>query len=204
MKTLRNAIGAILFLPMTSFGAAGMFDQFLIVSTGTSTYYDIDAVTGNPDFQGSALGTFLNTDTLQLGGQGKSYKNNFTDVTGMLLSYRLYSGAPSGSFQSLNYAFQSNLVAPGDQQWGTDVAGANGTAFFTSNLLTGLANGTYTLELYSSITTNGVNEASTVFNNNGGNNFTATFTVIPEPSRALLLGLGLFGLIMRRRRGAID
>jgi len=200
MKALRNALAAVLFLPLTGFGAAGMFDQFLIVSTGSSTYYDIGAVTGNPDFQGSALGTFLNTDTLQLGGQGKSYKNNSTDVTGMLLSYRLYSGAPSGAFQSLNYAFQSNLVTPGDQQWGTDVAGANGSAFFTPNLLTGLANGTYTLELYSSITTNGVNEASTVFNNNGGNNYTATFTVIPEPSRVLLIAVGLIGLAFRRRR----
>lgn len=178
-----------------------MFDQFIIVNTGSSAYLDIGATTGNPDFQGTNLGDFTSGGSLLLGGQGKSYKNGSSDVTGMALYYRVWQGSAGGAFTPLNYAFQSNLVTPGDQQWGSDVAGANGTAFFTGNLLTGLSAGSYSLEVYSQISTNGQDGASNpTVNNNGGNNFIATFSVVPEPSRALLLILGLSLVFTRRRR----
>jgi hypothetical protein len=180
---------------------AGIFDSFGIVRTTTNTYYDIGASTVNADFQGANLGTFdVTTDNLQLGGQTKTFKNSGTDVTGARIWYRIWSGTESGSFTNLNYAFQLNLVAPGDQQWGTDVAGSNLTAFYTSNLLTGLSNGNYTLEVYTEISTNGVNASPTIASNNSGNNFEATFSVIPEPSTYALLAGGLVGLMMLRRR----
>ncbi|MBL9115934.1 MAG: PEP-CTERM sorting domain-containing protein [Verrucomicrobiaceae bacterium] len=197
MKLVYSAFAAILLAPLTSFGAAGMFDQFVIVNTTGNTYYDIGATTGNPDFQSSSLGTFTNADTLRLGGQGKSYKNNGTDVTGMQLWYRVYEGVtPVGGFTNLDYFFKSNIGGGGDQEWGTDT----GSPSYTSNFLTGLLNGTYTVEVYSTINTNGVNEAFTVYNSNGSNNFKASFTVVPEPSRAVLLLGGLGVLVMRRRR----
>ncbi len=187
-------------LPLSGYGSAGMFDQFVIVNTGSSTYFDIGAVTGNPDFQGTNLGDFTSGGSLLLGGQGKSYKNGTSDVTGMALYYRVWQGSPGGAFTPLNYAFQIN-IGGGDQQWGSDVAGANSTAFFTGNLLTGLSAGGYSLEVYSQISTNGQDGAlNPTVNNNGGNNFIASFSVVPEPSRALLGIMGLVLLITRRRR----
>jgi hypothetical protein len=179
-----------------------MFDQFIIVNSGTNTYYDIGATTANADFQGASLGSFTTSGSLLLGGQGKSFKNNFSDVTGMSLFYRVWQGIPGGSFNQFNYAFQINNVGSisGDQQWGSDVAGSNGTAFYTGNLLTGLATGTWNLEVFSQITTNGVNTTNPISNNNGTANFTATFAVVPEPSRILLLFAGVAAMLMRRRR----
>lgn len=183
-----------------------MFDQFIIVNSGTNNYYDIGATTTNPDFQGASLGSFTTSGSLLLGGQGKSFKNNFSDVTGMSLFYRVWQGSPGGSFNQFNYTFQSNLgTGPSpdfsvNQQWGSDVAGSNGTAFYTGNLLTGLATGTWNLEVFSQITTNGVNTANPISNNNGTANFTATFAVVPEPSRTLLLFAGVAAMLMRRRR----
>lgn len=199
MKFARFLLLSVLF-PLSGFGAAGMFDQFVIVNTGSSTYYDIGAATGNPDFQGTNLGSYTTSNSLVLGGQGKSYKNGGSNVTGMRLYYRLWQGTASGSFSQLGYNFQIDNVAGvgGDQQWGTDVAGSNGTAFDTGNLLTGLASGFWNLEVYSEISTNG----GPIANNNGGSNFTATFSVlpVPEPSRAILLLLGGVGILSRRRR----
>lgn len=186
-------------LPLSGYGAAGMFDQFIIVNTGPVAYYDIGAATGNPDFQGTNLGDFTSGGSLVLGGQGKSYKNGASDVTGMALYYRVWQGSPGGAFTPLNYAFQIN-IGGGDQQWGSDVAGANGSAFFTGNLLTGLSEGDYSLEVYSQISTNGLDGAlNPTVNNNSGNNFIASFSVVPEPSRMLLVFMG-FALVFTRRR----
>ena len=185
-----------------SFGAAGMFDQFLFTTTTGSaplSFYDIGATTGNPDFQGNDLGVYSVGDSLFVGGQQKSFKNNGTDVFSHGLAWRVYSGSPSGSFTTVNMPFQFD-IGGGDQQWGGDSQGAHSDPIEVStNVLQGLAPGSYTLDVYSFITTNGVNESATVFNNVGGNNYQATFTVIPEPSAALLGGLGLIGLLRRRR-----
>lgn len=187
-----------------SFGAAGIFDSFAIVNTVSNTYFDVGAVTLNPEFQGANLGSFTaGLDNLKLGGQTKTYKNSGTDVTGAGIFYRVWTGSPSGSFNALAYTFQIDNVGgtPGDQQWGTDVAGGfAGPAYYTSNILTGLSNGTYNLEVYTRITTNGVNAASEIFNNNGGSNYTATFTVVPEPGTGLLFAIGLTALVVLRRR----
>jgi len=187
-----------------SYGAAGIFDSFAIVNTASSSFYDVGASTANPDFQGFDLGEFTaGVDNLQLGGQTKTFKNNGSDVTSAAIFYRVWSGSPSGSFASLNYTFQIDNVGgtPGDQQWGTDAAGVfGGPAYYTSNLLTGLSNGAYNLEVYTRITTNGVDAATEIFNNNGGSNYSATFTVVPEPATWALLAGGLTALVVFRRR----
>lgn len=190
-------------LPLSGYGSAGMFDQFIIVNTGSNAYYDIGATTGNPEFQGTNLGDFTSGGSLLLGGQGKSYKNGASDVTGMQLYYRVWQGSAGGAFSQLNYAFQINNVGSvsGDQQWGTDVAGSNASAFYSGNLLTGLSAGNYSVEVYSQIATNGLGGAiNPTVNNNSGNNFIASFTVVPEPSRALLVIMGLGLVFVRRRR----
>ncbi|MEO5714548.1 MAG: hypothetical protein ABIT37_13765 [Luteolibacter sp.] len=201
---LRNLIAAIgLLASGTSFGAAGMFSQFVFTTTsGTTplTFYDIGAVTGNPDFQGSNLGTFTVGSNYYLGGQQRSYKDNGTDVTGHGISWRVYSGSPSGSFATVAMPFQFNTGVNNDQQWGGDSQGSNADPIeISTNILAGLPNGTYTLEVFTFITTNNVNEAATVFNNVGGSNYQASFTVIPEPASAMLGILGSV-LLLRRRK----
>ncbi len=127
-----------------------------------------------------------------------------TNATGGFKCFRrtVLEAIPLDKVRSNGYAFQidNHGGTPGDQQWGTDVAGSNGSAFYSANVLTGLANGVYSLEVYSQITTNGVDAANPIKNDNGGANFTATFTITPEPSRAVLSLLGLGLICLRRRR----
>lgn len=209
MKLLRTLLALAALSPISSFGAAGMYDQFVFLTTnsGPLAFYDTGASTVNPNFQGSNLGTFNRfVDTLQLGGQQKSFKNGGTDVTSHSTFWRITELA--GAFTQVSMPFQWNfgdggapagLNNPGDQQWGGDTQGANGNPLeISSNVFAGLLNGTYTLEVYSQITT--TSPADTLFTNNGGANYKATFTLVPEPSRAMFLGFGLAGLIFRRRR----
>lgn len=211
MKTTRILLALAVLLPAIGHGAAGMYDQlvFTSVNGGALAFYDTAATTANPDFQGTSLGTFNRaTDTLAIGGQEKSYKNNSTDVTSHSLWWRITELA--GGFTSVAMPFQwnngdigapGNLNNAGDQQWGGDIQGANGSPIeISGNVLSGLLNGAYTLEVYSQITTNNVNEVPVISTNNGGANFKASFTLVPEPSRAMLLGFGLTGLLFRRRR----
>ncbi len=166
------------------FAGAGIFDSFAYVNANGSgnTFYDLDAATMNVDFSGANLGSFSpGSADLFLGGQIKTFKNNGTNVTGATINYRIYPvGAPSGAFTPIAYSFQINDVGgvSGDQQWGTDINGSN----FTDNavnILSGatLAAGTYSLEVYVEITTDGVNAPSNIFDNNGGSNYIATFEV---------------------------
>jgi len=198
---MKKTILTLTFASMSSaaFGAAGIFDSYLFTSTnGTSpaVFYDIGATTGNPDFDNANLGTFDVGDTLQIGGQQKSYKNNGTDVTAHTLFYKI----DGGSFQTVALNFQTNEPTAGDQQWGGDIEGANGTFTVSSDILNGLSSGNYVLTVYSTITTNGTDADTTIFNNNGTKNYTASFTVVPEPSSAALLGLGGVALLFRRRK----
>lgn len=172
--------------------ATGIFESYgiLKINSSTNTYYDMQAVTANPDFQGANLGTFNATvgNTLTLAGaEIKTWKDNGGDVTGGKFDYRVYqTGDTPGAFSEITLNWVANL-AGSDQKWDNTTANIN--------LLTGLANGNYTLEVYAYATSNQGNPVS----NNGGANYKATFTVIPEPTAALLGGLGLLGLLRRRR-----
>ena len=173
------------FSYVSSFAGAGFYDSFAI---GNGTFYDLGSTTGLTDFDGANLGTFdISTGTLFIGGQSKTFKNNGSDVTGVAIFYRFYQGAASGTFTQINYSFQWNegdpgapagLGSVGDQQWGTDVQGANG-ADGAVDILNGatLSTGTYTLEVFMRVTTNGVDAAAEIFDNNGGSNYIATFEV---------------------------
>ena len=203
MKSL-SAIAATILLGIgPAFGAAGMFNQFVFTTTNTSapqTFYDVGATTGNPDFQGANLGTFTVGATYYLGGQQRTFKDNGSDVTSSGVAWRVYSGSPSGAFTTVPMPFQFNTGVNNDQQWGGDTQGSNGSPIeISTNILSGLTNGTYTLDVYTFITTNGVNASSTILNNVGGNDYKATFTVIPEPTSALLGFIGSLGLLRRRR-----
>ncbi len=195
------AIVAAPVIPMAAHGAAGIYDELLWVTTtapfayGTSTFSEIDSDNSNlfgaAEFDGANLGIFTVGEDLYLTGQQKSFKNNGTDVSAHTLFWSLDGGT---TFNTLGYGFQSDLGG-GNQQWGADNTGG-----LTSNILSGLTAGNYTLSVWSTITTDGADSAPiTIFNNKGGANYNATFSVIPEPSAALLGGLGVLALLRRRR-----
>ena len=175
--------------------ATGVFGGYIVlnINGGGSQFFKLEnpADTVTPTFGGN-LGTFdpaVNSLFLT-GGEADTFKNGTSDVTAAFLNYRIYTGAPAGSFANLNLPFNSDL-GNGDQKWQTTSA--------NNNLLTGLANGTYTLEVFVNSNTNEGDQ----FLNAGGANYKATFTVVPEPATvSLLAGPALLGawFYARRRR----
>lgn len=200
MKSSHAILLSVLLGSGTSFGAAGTFDELIWTTTVSpfayvsSSFNEIDSdatnLFGATEFHGSNLGTFNLGSQLYLAGQQKSFKNNGTDVTAHTLFWSLDGGTTSNA---LSYGFQADLGG-GDQRWGSDHVGG-----LTSNILSGLTPGNYTLSVWSTISTNGTDAPTTIFNNRGGLNYNASFTVIPEPSAALLGGIGALALLRRRR-----
>ena len=149
-------------------GDAGIFESYAVlnINGAGNVYYDLQATTGNPDFQGADLGTF-NSGTESLvfaGGEVKTWKNGDADVTGSKMFYRISSGTPSGVFQNLALGFQQDLGF-GDQKWGT-VSGSQ-------NIIQGLPIGTYMIEVYSVAYTN----KGEKYSSNSGANYRAYFTI---------------------------
>lgn len=192
MKTRALIALTVLSAINLSHAASGIFESYGIIKINASTaqYYDMQAATVNPDFQGASFGTFDTTvgNTLTLvGGEIKTFKNGGSDVTGAFFDYRVFKvGDTPSSFTEFSLPFNSDLGG-GDQKW--DKTNQN------VDILTGLSNGNYTLEVFARATsTDGPH-----FSNNGGSNYTASFTVVPEPTSAALGLLGA-GLLLRRRR----
>jgi len=166
-----------------SLAGSGIFEGYAVLNAGSgTTYYDLNGTaqntqTGNADFNGSYLGSFVPGGSLIFqGGQLKTYKNSGCDVTNAKINYRVYpAGLPSGTFTTLNLAFDQNLPTPGDQQWTS--------TGYTNNLLTGLTPGDYVVEVYGSseyqFCGNGTNYYS-----DGGLNYKATFRVASAVSTA--------------------
>lgn len=196
-----------------SFGATGVFGSYVGINAngGGNTFYGAQQPGSNflTAFHGLNLGTFnnVNGDTLVLsGGELLTFKNSGGDVTGAEIQWRVNQiTAPSstGTFVAISLGFTANATfndaanntfsTPGDQKW-AEIAS-------TPNVLTGLS-GTianpiqYELEVFFKATTNEGDH----FSNNGGSNYKATFTVVPEPSVGLLALFGLGVMALRRRR----
>ena len=159
-------------------------------------------------FNGLNLGTFTNGNTLTISGfQVETFKNSGSDVTGATLYYRVRaSGGSGGSFASQSESFLSNadftdaagnfVTGSGDQLWGKNAGD------ISLNVLNGInvsESTAYDLEIYFEAATSDGTRTS----NNGGANYIATFTAVPEPSTYALLGFaaaGLGTLIIRRHR----
>lgn len=189
-----------------SFGATGVFGSYIGINPNASgnTWYGAQqwgSITIT-SFDGSNLGTFTTTDTLQISAfQVHTFKSGSGNVTGAELQYRVYpTGSPTGSFTSVaagfisdqpfNSAAQNNADSGGDQNWGVNPTANLG------DLLSGITqNGVYDVEVFFRAFTNDGDR----FSNNGGDNFIASFTVIPEPTTALLAAFGALALLRRRR-----
>jgi hypothetical protein len=122
------------------------------------------------------------------GGEMLTFKNGSDDVTGSRILYRINGGG----FTSFDLTFNENNVngQSGDQRWYGEGLAVDLTAF---------GNGTHTLEVYYEAPFTYDTGSGTHIINNGGSNFSTTFTIIPEPAAS---ALGLIGavLLLRRRR----
>jgi hypothetical protein len=163
----------------------GIFETYVVLNAngGGNVFYDAGATTANPNFHGANLGTFnpsLNSLILN-GGEVKTYKNGGGDVTGAFLDYRIWlTGNESGSFIERSIPFNANLGG-GDQRW--QLTGDN------INVLNGLSSGNYMLGIYFRASGN----QGDVFDNRGGPNYEAAFSVVPEPVN---IALSVFGSLL--------
>lgn len=174
------------------FGVNGTKTLFTTTLSGDSRHTPVSVaaptiVSGLP----SDLGTF-DTDvgnTLTLMGAGiLTFKNGTDNISGATLLYSI----DGGSFSSFGLTFNENNVSGngGDQRWWGEGAGID---------LTGLSNGVHTIAVFYQAPFSYDGGSGTHVVNNSGVNYTASFTVIPEPTSAALGLLGA-GLLLRRRR----
>ncbi|AWA30607.1 hypothetical protein HYN48_11190 [Flavobacterium magnum] len=164
-----------LFLQPLRAQSAGFDSSFIVLSinNGGNAYYDLQGNTGNPDFEGAALGTFCegSAGLVLKGAEHNVYKCGGCDLSSTRLYYRIYpAGGSPGAFISNNIGFASggaNGCGGANQQWA--VTG------YSTNLLSGLTPGNYIMEVYSDATVSC--SGGTVYAGNFGNNFKAAFTV---------------------------
>ncbi|MCF8268121.1 MAG: T9SS type A sorting domain-containing protein [Ignavibacteriales bacterium] len=158
------------------FAGWGLFDagrsDLTINFNGTGTNYTIWN-SGVGTFNTANLGEFtLNTQTLAISDWAVyTWKNGAGDVTNADLYYTIYeNGNRPGTpvFTMIDGGWLADLGG-GDQRWGKSSS--------TSIDITGLTNGkTYKLEIY--IKVDGTESAvpSSIYDNNSGSNYIATFT----------------------------
>jgi len=175
-------------------GGSNIFHQAITGTTpgfGAASGHNLSSDLINPTF--SSFGTFDTSDTFTLKGfEYKTFNDNGSNVTHANLYYRVFpTGSPSGGFSNIQTSSPTS-VSGNNKTWQV-LSG-------TTNLLSFLLEDSDTIEIYTESYTNGVNTAGNIFGFQSGQNPTATFSVIPEPSRVLLLGAGMIGLTLRRRR----
>lgn len=192
----------------------GTFNASTSAGTGGNTQFG-PASNGGAGALGSSEGSAVNLgtyniyfNTLTLNGQVLTFKNGGGDVTQAFFNYRIYpTGSASGSFNQVALGFSSDRSfndiggvnyggAPnGDQLWANNPSPVD---LLAASGFSGIGSQQYTLEVFFSANTN----QGAIFNNLGGGNFFATFTVVPEPSTyaAGALLVGLVGWQIRRRK----
>jgi hypothetical protein len=193
---------AILALPLVGSAATGVFGSYAEIFTTSSTVYVGQSYSGsNPAFNGADLGIFSLSDTLEITNASLlTFKNGGGDVTGAELQYRVYeTGDTPGGFTTISLNFGSNAPATdlggnnfgggGDQEW----RGFGGGPIDLLGGITG--NGDYEVEIFYRAFTNEGDRLS----DNGGANYKASFSVVPEPAVALLGSIGLLILLGRRK-----
>lgn len=217
MKKIEILLAGSLFTGASLFGATGIFGSYVGVDANGAgnTFYGAQqpGPTTLTAFEGLDLGDFNTvtaSDSLVLSGaEILTFKNGSSNVTGAEVQWRVNrvtAPGSTGSFAAVAINFTSdapfndaagnNFTNGGDQKWGNIAS--------TPNVLSGLTAGTiaspiqYELEVFFKSFTNEGDQ----FSNDGGNNYTATFNVVPEPSAyALIVGaLGMAFVALRRRR----
>lgn len=161
----------VLLIPITVLADWGLWDadrSYITFNVKGSTVTKTVWYSGAGNYQNFDFGTFLTGDIFQLTAYDiKTWKNSGGDVTGGTFYYVIYiKGNRPGSpaFSSIANGWLAELGG-GNQKWGFTGG--------TTNMLSGLAAGEYTIEIYS--TMNGNTPTKTEYDNNSGSNYIAHF-----------------------------
>jgi hypothetical protein len=195
LKTLIAA--AALSAATVSQAATGFFGNLYIVAGATNTFYQ---AAGTPDGFNPALasfGTFNVGDTFNIRGfELNTFEDNGSVITHMTMNWSIDNFVTTNQIQITPAPPKSG----NDRFWQVTTASQN---LLTNNTVTSIGPGSYTFQAYFEGFTNGFNTPGNIFLSNGGNNYDATFNVIPEPSTyAALAGVVAVctALVLRRRR----
>lgn len=195
MKKMAALIISLSVLLVVSASAQSIFNGYAYLSDTTAgsgtSWFDLSGTAqGANDFQGADLGDF--TSNLWLGGQ-TGFWSDGQGVEYITMHYNITGDATASG--SVSYAFES-YSAP-DDQWGTDINGANASDLSVDLIAAHtLGVGDYSLAVW---VEGKANNRASVWDNNGASNYTATFSVVPEPATISMLGIGAFGLMLLRR-----
>ncbi len=173
------AILAIVGMTASSQAATGWFDDFILASVdgGADNSYFLEG--SGTAFNGYNFG---NVVTLEFGADMKYWADNGDNREG-------------GAFY-----YQIDAVGQTEVIWSHASIGGNdyqGTQASTINVAQGLSLGAHTVTVWAK-SWGSVGGDSWL--SNGGANYSATFTVVPEPATMALFGLGVLGMIAYRAR----
>lgn len=188
---------AVVGMSSLAHAATGFFGNIYIVAgNGTNTFYQASGTPDgfNPQLS-SGWGTLNQGDAFQIKGfEINTWNDNGSSVTHMNLIWSVDNFVTSNQLTLT----PETSVSGNDKLWQM----TTGTqSLLTNNGRGALSNGSYTFQAYFEGYTNAVNTAGNIFNPGGGANYSASFSVVPEPSTYALLGLGAaFGLWQIRRR----
>jgi MYXO-CTERM domain-containing protein len=187
---LRNLIASSILLTIgTSYGATGWFGDYIIVANGTNY---VASGAGSTQLS-SGFGNLTQGGTFNIQGFDiKTFNDNGSSVTHMNFFWTVDNFTNVHQIQLT----PETSVSGNDKTWSLSSATQN---LLTNNGVGTLGVGGYTFQAYWEGYTNGANTPGNIFQNNGGSNYPAAFTVVPEPTSA---ALGLIGacLLLRRRR----
>lgn len=137
-------------------------------------------------FQGADFGV---VSALTLGGQAATWQGGSPNTTATMF-WEVFEGEVSQSSGSMNLTWLNNTGG----EFGKDSTWENVTG---QNVAAGLAPETeYTVAVWFNAVQDGT---TTVWDSNGGLNYTADFQTIPEPATMSLLGLGALAMVLRRK-----
>jgi hypothetical protein len=165
---MRNLSLFFSLLVLQGLYSQGIYESYIIldINTGGNTYYDLNASSNNPDFNGNNLGEFSTGNTLHLKGfEHKVWESGCSfDYTKLFYKVEESSDNSQG-FSVLNGSYSSYLGG-NNHKWDNQSANVN--------LLNGLAPGNYKITVYGEADTSCQDP---VYDSNSGANYIATFTV---------------------------
>ncbi|MDC0870682.1 hypothetical protein OAP87_04910, partial [Flavobacteriaceae bacterium] len=147
----------------------GIYESYIImdVNSGGNTYYDLNATTGNGDFNGNNFGVFSTGNTLYLKGFEHKVWESGCSFDYSRLFYKVEESSNNSASYSMLAGVYSDWLGGNNHKW------LNNTA--NVNLLDGLAPGNYKITVYGEADTSC---QEPVYDSNLGSNYVATFSII--------------------------